>query len=171
MEAVAEGVNTLFGAGFLFIATRAAERGIEAVFVQRLLETFGFHDIGMLGAAVNERVNPHRHPFRVFMHQQLAAVGFSGTVTELIHFAEFPAGIDVQQRERQGARIKRFTRQMQHHAGVFTDGVHHHRVREFGGHLTNDMDAFRLQLPQVSESFLVHNRSLSQIYYRSLKGL
>ncbi|STW72613.1 Uncharacterised protein [Klebsiella michiganensis] len=46
-----------------------------------------------------------------------------------------------------------------------------HRVREFGGHLTNDMDAFRLQLPQVSKSFLVHNRSLSQIYYRSLEGV
>ena len=171
MEAVAEGVNTLLGARFLFIATRAAERGIEAVFVQRLLKAFGFHDIGMFGAAVNERVNPHRHPFRIFMHQQFAAVGFSGTVAELVHFAEFPAGINVQQRERQSSWIKRFTRQMQHYAGVFTDGVHHHRVREFGGHLTNNMDAFRLQLPQVSKSFLVHNRSLSQIYYRSLKGV
>ncbi len=36
---------------------------------------------------------------------------------------------------------------------------------------TNNMDAFRLQLPQVSESFLVHNRSLSQIDHRSVKPL
>jgi 3'-phosphoadenosine 5'-phosphosulfate sulfotransferase (PAPS reductase)/FAD synthetase len=31
------------------------------------------------------------------MHQQLAAIGFGGTVAELIHLTEFPAGIDVQQ--------------------------------------------------------------------------
>ena len=171
VEAVAEGVNALFGAGFLLITARAAECGVKAVFVQRLLQPFGFHDIGMLGAAVDERVNAHRHPFRIFMHQQLAAIGFGGTVAELIHLTEFPAGIDVQQRERQGSRIKRFARQMQHYAGIFPDGVHHHRVRKFGGHLTNNMDAFRLQLPQVSESFLVHNRSLSQIDHRRVKPL
>ena len=169
VEAVAEGVDALFRAGFLFVATRAAERGVKAVFVQRLLQAFRFHDIGMLSAAVDKRVDAHRHPFRVFMHQQLTAVGFGGTVAELIHLTEFPAGIDVQQRERQGSRIKRFARQMQHYAGIFPDGVHHHRVRKFGGHLTNNMDAFRLQLPQVSESFLVHNRSLSQIDHRSVK--
>jgi hypothetical protein len=38
VEAVAEGVDALFGAGFLFVATRAAERGVKAVFVQRLLQ-------------------------------------------------------------------------------------------------------------------------------------
>ncbi|MPN62893.1 hypothetical protein SDC9_210646 [bioreactor metagenome] len=50
----------------------------------------------MLGAAVDERVDAHRHPFRVFMHQQFAAVGFRRTVTKLVHFAEFPTGINVQ---------------------------------------------------------------------------
>ena len=171
METVAERVDTLFGAGFFFVTTGAAKRSIKAVFVQRLLQTFGLHDVGVLGAAVNKRVNPHRHPFRVFVHQQLAAVGFGGTVTKLVHLAEFPAGIHMQQRERQRPRIKRFTRQVQHDAGIFTDGVHHHRVREFGGHLANNVDAFSLQLPQVSESFLVHNRSLSQIHHRGVKRI
>ena len=147
MEAVAEGVDTLFGARLLFVTARAAECGIKAVFVQRLLQPFRFHDIGMLSAAVYERANPHRHPFRVFMHQQFAAVGLGGTVTEFIHLTEFPAGINVQQRERQRARIKRFARQVQHYAGIFADGIHHHRICKFGGHLTDDMDAFRLQLP------------------------
>jgi hypothetical protein len=36
-----------------------AECGVKAVFVQRLLQPFGFHDIGMLGAAVDERVLLH----------------------------------------------------------------------------------------------------------------
>lgn len=87
------------------------------------------------------------------MHQQFAAVGFRRAVTKLVHFAEFPAGVNVQQWERQRARIKRFTRQMQHYAGIFADGIHHHRIRKLGGHLANDMDAFRFQLPQVGKSF------------------
>lgn len=65
MEAVAERVDTLFGAGFLFVTSRAAEGRIKTVFIQRLLQPFGFHDVGMLGAAVHERVDAHRHPFRV----------------------------------------------------------------------------------------------------------
>ncbi len=170
VEAVAERVDTLFGAGFLFVPARPAEGGIKTVFVQRLLQPFGFHDVGMLGAAVHERVNAHRHPFRVFMHQQLAAVGFGGTVAEFVHLTEFPASIHMQQRERQRARIKGFTRQVQHHAGVFTDGVHHDRVSEFSSHFADDMDTFRFELPQVSQSFLVHNRSLSQSHHRRAKA-
>ena len=96
MKTIAERVNTLFSTRFLFVTTSATERGVETVFVQRLLQPFGFHNIGMLGATVNKRVDAHRHPFRVFMHQQFAAVGFRRTVTKLVHFAEFPAGINVQ---------------------------------------------------------------------------
>ncbi len=161
METVTEGVDSLFGARLLFISACAAEGSIKTVFIQRLLQAFGFHDVGMFGAAMNERVDTHRHPFRVFMHQQFATIGFSGAVTEFIHLTEFPAGIHVQQRKRQRTRIERFTRQVQHHAGIFADGIHHHRIREFCGNFTNDMDAFRLQLSQVSESFLIHNLSLS----------
>ncbi|CCJ76496.1 hypothetical protein BN135_1560 [Cronobacter muytjensii 530] len=164
MEAVAEGVDALFGAGFLL------EGCVKTVFIKRLLQPFGFHDVGVFGAAVHERVNAHRHAFRVFMHQQFAAVGFGGTVAEFVHFAKLPAGIHMQQRERQRAGIKRLARQVQHHAGVFADGVHHHRVSEFRSHFTNDMDAFRLQLPQVSESFLIHNLSLSQIHHGRTNG-
>jgi hypothetical protein len=42
VEAIAERVDTLFGAGFLFITPRAAEGRVKTVFVQRLLKPFGF---------------------------------------------------------------------------------------------------------------------------------
>ncbi|SQC35429.1 Uncharacterised protein [Kluyvera cryocrescens] len=100
MEAIAEGVDTLFGARFLFIAARAPEGGVKAVFIQRLLQPFSFHNVSMLGATVHEWVNPHRHPFWVFVHQQLTAVGLRRAIAEFVHFTEFPAGIHVQQRER-----------------------------------------------------------------------
>src|SRR5471032_840065 len=48
---------------------------------------------------------------------------------------------------------------MQHDRRIFPDGVHHHRVGEFSSHFTDDMDTLRLQLPQMSQSFFVHNRS------------
>ncbi|MNE07512.1 hypothetical protein D3C80_1001350 [compost metagenome] len=121
----------------------------------------------MLTAAVYKRVDAHRHAFRVFMHQQFAAISFRGTVAEFVHLTEFPAGIHMQQRERQRPRIKRFTRQMQHHAGVFPDGIHHHGIGEFGSHLADDMNAFCFELPQVGKSFLVHNRSL---FSRHIQG-
>ena len=153
MEAIAERIDALFGARFLLVAPRTAEGGVETVLVQRLLQALGLHDVGMLGAAVHERVDAHRHPFRIFMHQQLEAVLFRGAIAELVHFAELPAGIDVQQRERQRAGEERLARQMQHHGRVFADGVKHHRVGEFSGDFTDDMDTLRLQLPQMSESF------------------
>ncbi|STS92853.1 Uncharacterised protein [Klebsiella variicola] len=51
-----------FAREFLFVATRAAERGVKAVFVQRLLQAFRFHDIGMLSAAVDKRLMPIATP-------------------------------------------------------------------------------------------------------------
>ena len=61
-------------------------------------------------------------------------------------------------------REERLARQMQHHGRVFADGVKHHRVGEFSGDFTDDMDTLRLQLPQMSESFFVHNRPKSLAY-------
>lgn len=65
MEAITERVDTLFSTGFLFVAARTTEGGIKTVFIQRLLQAFGLHNIGMFRAAVHEWINPHRHAFRV----------------------------------------------------------------------------------------------------------
>ena len=64
----------------------------------------------------------------------------------------------MQHGERQLAGKECLACQMQHHGGVFTNGVEHHRVVEFGGHFTNDVDTFRLQLFQVGQ-FIEHGYS------------
>ena len=64
----------------------------------------------------------------------------------------------MQHRERQLAGEERLARQVQHHGGILADGVQHHRVVELGGHFTNDVDTFRLQLFQVGQ-FIEHGYS------------
>ncbi|MNW05298.1 hypothetical protein D3C71_2015310 [compost metagenome] len=61
-------------------------------------------------------------------------------------------------RKRQFAREEGFARQMQHHGRILADRVQHHRVIELGGHLTNDVDALRLQLFQMRQ-FVDHGYS------------
>ena len=43
----AEREYSLLGAAFFLVAPRAAERGIETVFIERLLQCFGLHHVGM----------------------------------------------------------------------------------------------------------------------------
>jgi hypothetical protein len=68
----------------------------------------------------------------------------------------------VHHRERQLAREEGLARQVQHHGGIFTDRVQHHRVVELGGHLADDVDAFRLQLFQVRQ-FVDHGYSRNDL--------
>ncbi|MNT10810.1 hypothetical protein D3C72_1456610 [compost metagenome] len=158
MLAVAEGVDTLLGAGLLLVATGAAEGRIEAVLVERLLEALGLHHVGVLRAAMGEGVDVLGDAFRIDVGDQVQAHLGDHLVAELVHLLELPPGVDVHDRERQLAGEERLARQVQHHGGVFTDGVEHHRVVEFGGHFTNDVDALRLQLFQVRQ-FIEHGYS------------
>ncbi|MNR10170.1 hypothetical protein D3C85_1264060 [compost metagenome] len=165
MLAVAERVHALFGAGFLFIATGAAECCVETILVECLLEALGLHDVGVLGAAVGERVDVLRHAVRVDVGDQVEAQLGDHLVAEAVHLLEFPASVDVHHRKRQLAREERLACQVQHHGGVFTDGVQHHRVIELGGHLADDVDAFRLQLFQMRQ-FVDHGYSRKLSYER-----
>ena len=47
MRARAERKHPLLGARSLLVAAGAAERGVEAVAVERLLERLGLHDVGV----------------------------------------------------------------------------------------------------------------------------
>jgi len=163
--AVTEGIHALFGTGFFFIATRTTKGGIKTVFVQSLLQALGLHDIGMLGAAVGERVNPLCHAVRVDVSDQVQAQLGDHLVAKAVHLLEFPLGIDMHHRKRQLAREKRLASKVQHHGGIFTDRVQHHRVIELGGHLADDVDAFRLQLFQVRQ-FVDHGYSRKLSYER-----
>ena len=53
--------HALLGARLLFVAPGAAERGVEAVDVERLLERLRLHDVGVNRRAVRERIDPHLH--------------------------------------------------------------------------------------------------------------
>ena len=66
-------------------------------------------------------------------------------IAELDHLAELVGGVDVQQRERDRARIERLLRQPQQHRRVLADRIEHHRPLELGDHLAHDVDALGLE--------------------------
>ena len=158
MLGVAEGIDALLGPRFLFITARATEGGIEAMLVQRLLETLGLHDVGVLGTAMGEGVDVLGDAIWVHVGDQVQIHLGDHLVAEAVHLLEFPARVHVHHRERQLAGVERLARQMQHHGRILADGVQHHRVVELGGHLTDDVDAFRLQLFQMRQ-FVDHGYS------------
>ncbi|MCY1417787.1 hypothetical protein D9M71_333280 [compost metagenome] len=158
MLAVAEGVHALLGARLLFIAARATEGRVEAMLVQGLLEALGLHDVGVLGTAVGEGVDALGDTLRIHVSDQVQAQLLDHLVAEAVHLLEFPLGVDVHDRERQLAGEERLAGEMQHHGGILADRVQHHRVIELGGHLTNDVDALRLQLFQMRQ-FVDHGYS------------
>ncbi|MNQ56294.1 hypothetical protein D3C85_704140 [compost metagenome] len=107
---------------------------------------------------MGEGVDALGDAFRIDVGDQVQAQLGDHLVAEAVHLLEFPLGVDVHHRERQLAREEGLARQVQHHGGVFTDGVQHHRVIELGGHLADDVDAFRLQLFQMRQ-FVDHGYS------------
>ena len=71
------------------------------------------------------------------------------SVAELDHLAELVGGVDVEQRERDRARVERLLRQPQQDRRVLADRIEHHRPLELGHHLAHDVDAFGLQGAQM----------------------
>jgi hypothetical protein len=45
---------------------------------------------------------------------------------------------------------------MQHHCGVFANGIQHYRILKFGNDLANDVDALGLQLFEMREIVCGH---------------
>lgn len=79
------------------------------------------------------------------MHDESETKVCCNSVAEFDHLSEFVGRIDVQEWERGLDWKKRLLRQPEHHRRVFTDRIKHNRAREFGHHLTQDVDAFRFQ--------------------------
>ena len=73
-------------------------------------------------------------------------------VAEFEHLAEFVAGVDVEERERDGRRVEGLLRKAQHDGGVFADGVEHHRVLKLGDDLAEDVDALGLEQLDVTQA-------------------
>ena len=104
--AVAEREDALLGARLLLVAARAAERRVEAVLVQRLLQRLRLHDVGVHGRAVVERVDALRAtPSGLMCTMQVEPVLARRCASRnAIHLPELPGRVDVQQRERRRRR-------------------------------------------------------------------
>ena len=150
MVAVAERKDALLGARLLFVAARSAECAVELVLGERLLQTVGLHDVGVLLAAEVEGVHPHRDAILVDVLDQLALEIGLDLVAVPIHVLELPGRVDVQQREGQGARRERLLRQAKHDRGVLPDRVHHDRVVELRRGLADDLNALRFELAELA---------------------
>ena len=152
MVLVAEGEDALLGTGFFLVTTCATESRIKLVFIQRLLQPLGLHDVGVFFRAVDEGTDAHLHALLVDMDDQVHAGLFSHLVAELDHFAEFPGGIDVHQRKGWLAGVKGFAGQVQHHGRILAYRIEHHRALKFGSDFTDDVDTFSFELLEVCQT-------------------
>ena len=105
-ERVAEGVDALLGARLLLVAPRAAEGRVEAAFRQRVEQRARLQQPAALLRPQPERVGAIVDRLAVGMDDQLGADLAREPVAELDHLAELVGGVDVQQRERNLARIE-----------------------------------------------------------------
>ena len=87
--------HALFGAGLIFIPTRAAESGIESIFVQRLLKSLRLHDIGMHCRTMAKRPDIVGETIRVNVYQEIQPEFFCSRISKFDHFLEFPRRVDV----------------------------------------------------------------------------
>ena len=76
-------------------------------------------------------------------------------IAEGDHLAELVGRVDVEQRKRNRRRVERFLREPQHDRRVLADRVEHHRPRELGDDLTDDVEAFGFERAQVVEPLRV----------------
>ena len=157
MRGIAEGIDALLGARFLLVAPRAAERRVEAVRGQRLLQRLRLHHVGIERAAMRDRRDAVAHALLVGVHDEIDPEPLRLGVAEGDHLAELPGRVDMQQGKRRLGGVEGLAREMQHHRGVLADRVEHHRMAELGHHLAHDVDALGLELPQICREALLHD--------------
>src|SRR5262249_42536644 len=91
--------DPLLRAAYLLVSSRPADRGVEAVVIERALKRLGFHDAGMERRSRVDRVDVLRNAFLVHIDDQFEAKPFRGLVTKRDHVPEFPPSIDMEQRK------------------------------------------------------------------------
>ena len=136
--------HAFLGAGFLFIAPRAAKGRVEFIKIQRLLQPLRLHHIRMQPRARRDGANARAHALLIDVDDQVEAQLFRALVAEGDHLPELPGRVHMQQREWRIGGIEGLHRQMQQHGGILADGIEDHRPLAGGRHLAKDMDAFGL---------------------------
>src|SRR5204863_9343548 len=143
---IAEREHSLFGAGLFLVAASAAERGVELIFREGLLEAFSLHDVGVYFAAMRNGTYPLFAAFFVDVDDELQAKLFGDVVVaQLVHFAKLPGRIDVHQWKRRLRGVKRLLRQPDHDRRVLADRIEHYWIFEFGDHLAQDVDTLSFE--------------------------
>ena len=119
---------------------------------ERLPEPLGLPQVGVDGGAMRERVDALGHGLGVAVHDEAHARFGGHAIAHLVHGAELPGGVDVQERERRRRREEGLLRDVQHDRAVLAHRVEHHRVVGLGDRLPHDVNAFGLEPLQVSET-------------------
>ena len=150
-EVVAEAEDPLLRAGALLVAAGAADRGVEAVLLDRVEQRRRLQLVprraraGLLDdAALVDRLL-HRGD-----EQRLAELG-DAAVAVLDHLGEVVARVDVHDREGELAGPERLLREPEQHDRVLAAGEEEHRPLELGRELAHDVDRLRLELVEVGE--------------------
>ncbi len=160
-EVVAEAEHALLGAGALLVAAGTAERGVEAVLLDRVEQGRGLQAVargagaGLLGdAALVDRVLDGSDD------QPLADVG-DDAVAELDDLREVVPGVDVHDRERELAGAEGLLGEAQQHDRVLAAAEEQHGALELGGHLTEDVDGLGLEGLEVGQLVVdwIHQRA------------
>src|SRR5262245_27450643 len=103
----AEGEHALLGARSFLVASRPAEGGIEAAGIERLAERCRLHHVGIDRRRVVEWIDIASEPVMVGMDDEVESELARGAIAEGDHLAEFPCGVDMEQRERRLGRPER----------------------------------------------------------------
>src|SRR4051812_49436680 len=115
MARTAQTEDTFLCAASVLITASAADGGVEAVQVQRLAQRLRLHDLSVHGGARDDGVDAAAAAVLVGMNNQFQAEFRDGAVAVSDHFAELPAGIDMQQGERHLAWKEGLSGQMEQH--------------------------------------------------------
>ena len=124
--------------------------------VKGLLKCFGLHDLRMLFRTVGDGIDILRDAIGIRPDKKLEAKLLCHSIAELNHFVEFPARIDVHEREGNLAWIERFLRKTKHYGRIFPDGIEHDGILEFRSDFANDVNAFSFKLLQMCECIVFH---------------
>jgi hypothetical protein len=146
---VAKREDPFLGARALLVAPRAAESGVEVAGLERVEQRLGFQRAAAGLGPHKERLRPVSDRLGVGVDDQPGADLGRVPIAELDHLAELVRGVDVQQRERNGPRMKRLLREAQQNRRVLADRVQHDGPLELGHHLAHDVDALGLQRAEV----------------------
>src|SRR3546814_18403447 len=85
----AKGEDALLGAALPLVAPSAAERRVETIFVERLLQPFRLPHVGVQRARI-EGVDPARHRLGLVIDEQVHTVFMRHAVEKLVPTPELP---------------------------------------------------------------------------------